>query len=365
MYDLLAAELYVTATSRDPDKEGFLKFQVALYFLFCIDVTMESVSVTQSNGTGLVLYSTVGQNSFTRCNFTENFPGNESKFAGGGGVNIEFPFCIPGSKDCFKNNFVPSSDHSSNSNYIFDKCLFSGNVAETDSFAGDSLCYTSWCVQCCPRTKVVVCHSSLKVLLNNNNITILDSHFLNNKAVWGAGMEAIFEDSSTNNSVQILSSYFIDNSCSYKVFTYEGTGGGGARIDFAGLSARKVKRNKVIMSDTVFHNNTAYFGGGVSFYTTLELGEQIATNSIVFINCRWTNNTARLGSAIDMAQWHEITEGVGVKPELINCYFEANSVQYTQLFGAPAGIGTIYTDSVDIIFYGTHKYIQKLWDRNC
>ena len=192
-----------------------------------------------------------------------------------------------------------------------------------------------------------------KGVASNNSITIINSHFQNNSAVWGAGMEAIFEDFSNNNSVQILSSHFIDNSCSYKAFTYEGTGGGGARVYFAGLTVRKVKANKVMMSDTVFHNNTAYFGGGLSFYTTLELGELTATNSIVFINCSWTNNTARLGSAIDMAVWHETTEGVGVKPNLTNCSFEGNTVHYTDLLGAPAGIGTIYTDSVDIIFHGT------------
>ena len=340
------------STSRDPNKDGFLKFQVALYFLLCTEVTMENVSVTQSNGTGLVLYSTVGQNSFTRCNFTENIPGNRSKFAGGGGVNIEFPYCSPGSTDCFKSNFTPSSDHSSDSSYTFYECLFSGNIAETDSYIKDSFVIPAGAYS------IALGRGGglslfFKGVASNNNVTIVDSHFQNNSAVWGAGMEAIFEDFSTNNSVQILSSHFIDNSCSYKAFTYEGTGGGGARVYFAGLTARKVKSNKVMMSDSVFHNNTAYFGGGISFYTTLELGEQTASNSIVFINCSWTNNTARLGSAIDMAVWHETTEGVGVKPNLTNCSFEGNTVHYTDLLGAPAGIGTIYTDSVDIIFHGT------------
>ena len=61
------------SSSRDQDDPGnFLKFQVALYLLFCSGVVMQNVSITQSNGTGLVLYGIVGQNRFTGCSFTKN-----------------------------------------------------------------------------------------------------------------------------------------------------------------------------------------------------------------------------------------------------------------------------------------------------
>ena len=79
------------STSRDlnsKSKSAFLEFQVALYFLFCSDVIMNNVSVSHSNGTGLVLYSTVGQNRFLGCTFGGNAPWNES--AGGGGVPYLF-----------------------------------------------------------------------------------------------------------------------------------------------------------------------------------------------------------------------------------------------------------------------------------
>ena len=51
------------STSRDQSSPGkrFLEFRVTLYFLFCSDVTMESVTIENSNGTALVLYGTVGR----------------------------------------------------------------------------------------------------------------------------------------------------------------------------------------------------------------------------------------------------------------------------------------------------------------
>ena len=338
------------STSRG--RESFSEFQVALYFLFCTEVVMENVSITQSNGTGLVMYSTVGQNKFTACYFTENTPKNGSTFGGGGGggVNVEFLYCVPGNTDCFQDNFTPSNDYSSNANYLFDRCYFSNNNAKTDNFIGDSF------VTPAGGHSVALGRGGglsllFKGLANNINVTIKDSHFLSNKADWGAGMEALFEDNSSNNSVEIVSSYFINNSCAYKVFSYQGTGGGGARIHFAGLN-HGVKYNKVTMTDIVFHNNSAYFGGGVSFYTSREILVKDPTNSVTFTNCGWINNTARLGSAIDMSLWHESTDGVSVRPRLTNCSFESNTVEYTKQFGQAAGLGTIYTDSIDIIFDG-------------
>ena len=326
----------------------FLKFQVALYFLFCTEIVMENVSVSQSNGTGLVMYATVGQNKFTGCYFTENTPKNGSNFGGGGGVNVEFLYCVPGNTDCFRDGFNASSDYSSNASYLFDRCHFSNNNATTDNFIADSF------VTPAGGSSVALGRGGglsllFKGLANNINVTIRDSHFLSNNADWGAGMEALFEDKSSNNSVQIFSSHFINNSCTYNVFSYQGTGGGGARIHFAGLYY-SVKYNQVTMTDTVFRNNRAYFGGGVSFYTSRESLVKTPTNSIVFTNCEWVNNTARLGSAIDMSLWHEITDGVSVKPLLINCSFESNTVKYTEQVGSPAGFGAIYTDSIDITF---------------
>ena len=313
---------------------------------------MENVTVENSNGTALVLYGTVGKNSFKNCFFTGNKANyTESGGGGGGGVDVELLYCVPGNSECFDDDFSPLSSFASNSDYVFEDCYFNDNVAKTDDFVGYAFVLPEL-----SSSMGLGRGGGLSLLFKgvatNVSVVITNSHFINNVAIWGAGLELVFEDSSQNNSVEVVSSEFIGNKCDYDVFSYRGTGGGGAMIQFAGIT-KKVKHNKVAIEDTSFRDNIAYFGGGVSFFTTREVGVLNSTNSIVFVNCNLTNNTARLGSGIDMALWHEITEGVAVKPKLTNCFFEANTVIYTGLIGAPVGIGTIYTDSVDILFLGS------------
>lgn len=337
--------------------DKFLKFQVALYLLFCSDVSMENLTIADSNGTGLVLYGTVGQNKFIGCNFmgnTQNYVLPDGSDGGGGGVSVEFLYCVPGNDACFKDaNFVPSSDYASDSTYLFESCYFSNNVAKPDNHFGDMFVFPT------KNYSVSLGRGGglqlfFKGMANNISITITDCHFMNNTAAWGAGIEMIFQDSAMSNTVRVHSSTFVDNKCDYDVFSYQvtSTGGGGARIHYSGVS-RAVRDNKVVMLDTVFYNNSAYIGGGISFLTYREAGVHHATNTIVFTNCSWTSNTARLGSAVDLALWHEITEGTASKPQLINCSIVGNSVDYTNLFGAPLGFGTIYSDSIDICFKGT------------
>ena len=51
------------STSRnfnDTSSYSFLEFQVSLYFLFCQNINLNHVTVSRSNGTGAVMYGTVG-----------------------------------------------------------------------------------------------------------------------------------------------------------------------------------------------------------------------------------------------------------------------------------------------------------------
>ena len=103
------------STSRDlsvQHQNSFLTFRSSLFFLFCADVTMLNVDVSQSNGTGVVLYSTVGKNTFTDSKFVDNAASSYPQ-GGGGGMTVEFVFCIPGDLSCFEKNSlqVQTSTH--------------------------------------------------------------------------------------------------------------------------------------------------------------------------------------------------------------------------------------------------------------
>ena len=121
---------------------------------------------------------------------------------------------------------------------------------------------------------------------SHNAISVTQCTFEGNKAVWGGAMLIEFQDDSDYNTVTVNSTVISDNYCYYNACTYEGTGGGGVRVQFAGFK------------DTVKNNNNqAYFGGGVSFFI-------FNMNFISFRNCTWYGNIARLGSAIDLSLWN-------------------------------------------------------------
>ena len=344
------------STSRDlsvPGQTSFLKFRVALYFLFCASVVMQDVVVTESTGTGLVLYSTVGRNMITDSIFSNNEATQEElNRGGGGGVTIEFIFCIPGNVSCFDKDTSSSPGFFSNSaSYIIHNCSFSQNKATTTNYNATAFT-SSFHSYHVALGRGGGLSTFFKGTANSNTILLTNCSFEKNEAVWGGGLLVEFDDSSSNNSVEVMYTVFEENSCQYHPFSYNGTGGGGARIAFVGFS-NEVKGNNITMVGTSFNNNQAYFGGGVSVQSISDDNNiSLSTNDNImeFIDCSWTGNVARLGSALDMASYQERAI---VRPVLTSCIFESNSVRYSKYSGIAAGIGTIYVDSIPLVIKDT------------
>ena len=329
---------------------AYLSFLTGLYFLFCTNVSLSHVEVSDSVGTGLVLYSTGGTNYMTQCTFNNNTAYNRSNkySAGGGGVAIEFLFCKPGDTDCLEEH--PSkidTMHQQNVSYVFTNCTFSNNNGSTNNFSGDS-----FIVPHANHNIALGRGGGLSVLFKGNSyanqVTLHNCTFRDNIAVWGGGMLIEFQDMAKNNTVSLKKVTFTNNRCDYNPCTYQGTGGGGARIQFAGFS-KNVSGNIVGVYDTVFSGNAAYFGGGVSFFTFPEPNQTWSTNSLHFSNTVWLQNRARLGSAVDLSLW-SLTNGAAVNPIFDECNFTNNTVHYADISGIPEGIGTVYTNSIPIAF---------------
>ena len=330
---------------------AYLSFLTGLYFLFCTNVSLSHVEVSDSVGTGLVLYSTGGTNYMTQCTFNNNTAYNRSNkySAGGGGVAIEFLFCKPGDTDCLEEH--PSkidTMHQQNVSYVFTNCTFSNNNGSTNNFSGDS-----FIVPHANHNIALGRGGGLSVLFKGNSyanqVTLHNCTFRDNIAVWGGGMLIEFQDMAKNNTVSLKKVTFTNNRCDYNPCTYQGTGGGGARIQFAGFS-KNVSGNIVGVYDTVFSGNAAYFGGGVSFFTFPEPNQTWSTNSLHFSNTVWLQNRARLGSAVDLSLWSLTTNGAVVNPIFDECNFTNNTVHYADISGIPEGIGTVYTNSIPIAF---------------
>ena len=95
----------------------------ALFFHNCTDVSMTDVTVRNSNGTGVTMYSVIGTVTVQSCEFTENQIQNDTEHASGGtGLYIEFPNCPPGVSTC-------ESPDNVNAQYVISNCTFSFNTA--------------------------------------------------------------------------------------------------------------------------------------------------------------------------------------------------------------------------------------------
>ena len=338
----------------------YLPFLAGLYFLLCGNVELYYVEVTNSLGTGVVFYSTGGQNIISYSNFTNNVAYNrsESYSAGGGGVAIEFLYCIPGDLECTNENSsnIPLPNKN-NATYLFINCTFANNNGSTSNYISDTY---------------IIPHSTYNVALGRggglaiiykgsatgNMVTLQSCIFRDNSAIWGGGMLIEFQDSAINNTVTVQESIFINNTCTYNSCTYQGTGGGGARILIAAVN-NTVQQNSVEFIKTYFHSNRAYFGGGVSFMTWNPLGTKfdVQSNQIYFLTVTWTENIARLGSAIDLSA---IALNTSInQPVFQDCVFQNNTVHYTNKTGTPSGSGTLYTDSVPIRFMDNVQFTNN------
>ena len=346
--------MYHNSTSSPGGK--FLLFQAAMYILFCSNVYFDGVIVSNSTGVGVVFYSTVGTNIIKHSSFTYNAPSGTEY--GGGGISVEFVYCIPGDTQCtnVSGSAIPlnyTDGSITDASYEFSDCQFTHNIGNVTSnlFISPSA-----------NDNIALGRGGGLSIVFKGNITNVPVHinncsFNNNTAVWGGGLLIEFQDRSTNNAIIVNNSVFQSNRCPFVSCTYKGTGGGGTRVLFAGIG-HNIHNNSVLFTKSTFSYNRAYFGGGSSFLTFRE-SPSYQMNRIHFDNCTWHRNVARLGSAVDLSIWHlESSESglVIMQPVFTNCVFEFNSVYYTNYTSTPAGIGTLYTDSVPIQFQNNTQF---------
>ena len=191
---------------------------------------------------------------------------------------------------------------------------------------------------------------------SDNTIKIDSSNFLNNTAFWGGGIFVEHQDWSYNNTLIVNNSHIRENECLYKRSSNQGTGGGGARAGYVFFNGTHAKSNLIWFENCIFSNNSAYFGGGLSFYAAREPTESSATNSLVFVNTTWQGNIARACSAVDLSVWHLEPKGAVVAANFTNCTITDNSGDYTSELNTVVGIGALYLDSIPIYFMGENCF---------
>ena len=111
---------------------------------------------------------------------------------------------------------------------------------------------------------------------SDNNVSLSDCHFDGNRAVFGGGLLGEFNDQAQSNNLNLFHCDFTENTCFHS--TQVNGGGGGARLGFLLYEANSVADNEIHIENTLFEQNIAYLGGGVSFVTGYEQGVLTPTN---------------------------------------------------------------------------------------
>ena len=353
------------STSRDYNANpiNVSYFQVALYFYECVNVTMEYVNVMDSpSATGVVMYDTSGTVNISNCVFHNNqlnSPVNESTspHGGGGGFYVEFTYCNLTQTICDDDNDPEKAIVGAI--YIFEGCHFTANVAND---SGNS-------------TYIVPYHNDheafgrggglsifVKGNSNNCNFNILDCVFLNNRALWGAGLFVEFHDSTFSNMVNVFNSTFSNNSCPYTADS--GTAGGGMRIGHYVYGDKEIPGygNWINVENSVFVDNKALNGGGLSVSATLQDNTTSAKLSLITItDCEFKRNIGRLGSAIHVDRFQLILVGQILNITITNCSFSKNSVNFLHNYtGAyQVGVGTIFVHNVPTHFLDSVNFTEN------
>ena len=248
------------STSVDPERPRETELlNVAVYLLNCTDVSIQSVDVQSSNGTGLSMYDTNGTVNIEYCNFIGNRV-DQSK-TGGGGLHIEFTICSPGTAG----NCSGHDGRNHLSKYTIQNCTFRNNMA-IGSLKKRSLISPSK-NRAIPRLgKGGGIYLSIGYDARENIFTITGCHFESNSANFNSGgMLVEFLNSVENNRVAIYNASFRNNTCLSNFLC----SGGGILIGImfyvhSQLPHMLPTGNSFLCSYCKFEYNSAYKGGGVA-----------------------------------------------------------------------------------------------------
>ena len=332
------------STSFLPTNGTQLQVYCALHFSSCNNVTMIGVDVRYSNATGMTLYDVNGHINIINSSFYGNKPNNKN---GGGGLYIEFTYKNP-------DGYQPPNNISAH--YYIANCNFTDNVANVSKenktlfikpFKNTHLAFS--------RGGGISVY--FKGNAKNKNILITKCFIIGNRAYWGAGIFAEFQDNSSDNNFTVDST-IIENNENPQLDKNSGTGGGGVRTGFIYYEPNTVQDNVISFRHCQISHNRAYWGGGVSFRTCPEQQVIQASNKLSFINCTLDHNVARLGSGIDVTVWHGLPAGVLSPVIITNCRFLYNNISYTNDNSKLLGKGALYIDTVPVWFNGSKNHFE-------
>ena len=333
------------STSRNFSVEqslSLLNITVSLYFESCRNVNLSGITVTKSLGVAVQFFSTSGLlNEINDCEFSNNTVG--------GGLYIEFPYCIPGDNTCDQHSASMVDIASvSDSVYTISNCMFRNNTANSEDNGRTVLPYQSY-------HEAQGRGGGLSIFFKgnakNNKFNIFNCIFENNRAVYGGGMYVEMQDLATSNKVETNSLMFLSNNASID--------GGGLLASYIFLKTHLkniVTGGSIILQNAKFDSNyvPSGKGGGVSFMTTRQ--NNTDWNNFMIINTNFVGNKAFLGSAVQIGAYSTEMNGILYPVQICNVTVNNNYIgnDHNKL-----GTGAVFVQSVPVDFSGNIEFTSN------
>ena len=340
----------VTSTSRNfniTSSFQYMTVHASLYFLFCSDVTLDSVTIS-SPGYGLILYNTIGSNnSITNSFFTANggYP-----LPIGGGVAIEFSYCVPDQPDCpSKGPSLINSSLVSNAQYQISRNDFSDNTASPSSFVNlDPYPNTGRDYFGLGRG------GGLSIVFkgnaHNNTIILTSNTFHRNIAQFGGALYISFDDNAMNNSIISYNDTISGNGAlipdEYKTFIPPLAEGGAAMFLYGS------ENNSISLSlTTISFNAASSFGGGISVKSMIKKVLGGDPGKLTLYSTQMTMNQAPQGAAMFLINLYPHSSPIAVT--LSDSVWEYNSVDEACSSPSDTGCsGIVYTRMLPLVLSG-------------
>ena len=324
----------------------FITVRSALFIQNSTNVSLDNVTIFESNGIGLLVYDTNGSVSITKSSFINNNLNlsEQRKFlTGGGGIYIEFTKCAPGIMLCNSSRNYFNKQNK----YIIDDCVFEGNAAiyhlngtEPEDLAsrvfitfGTGGGLSLW----------IYGHAQ------NNTFQIISTFFTSNIARYGGGINVDSRQDTKYNNVNFVGCSFLNN-------TGEDSGGGLSLGYAIYQSGGQSLFNTYIIADCLFQKNQAFIGvgGGIVGFGSREPQKTEPTNRFEIYNTSFISNGAQYGSAIQINKeyFDSITVGTILTLVIDNCTFIKNNLNENN----SSSVGAVALSGVDVEVRGTTMF---------
>ena len=341
-------EMRPSTSIAKPSDTSYAHFFVGVYIWRCTNVAMDHIHINDTEGVGLVIYETGGRVSVSHSVFYNNtipvHARSDPQLAnGGGGVNVEFPYCPPGRFDVPCNQTIIS-----NSEYHFKQCVFLNNTAygyyQKES---SKISQTNNDHQSFGRGGGLCIFFSVYSELYSWTILINNSTFKGNEAAYGGGLYVEFSVD-TSSQLTVNNSYFIANSCSYNLSKDSLGGGGGARVALS--KSTNIRGSEFAFYHTFFLQNKAIVGGGLLVIASVFLNVRLS-------NTFWEGNIAHYGSAVCLY-------GIGGDRAVLlitDCCFRYQTIEYEHQSNTHTeGYGTVYSYNSEVRLLGKNTFSSNI-----